>query len=317
VFDVHCSCGETFHAEDSQIGKKLRCSRCGSAVLIERSRPSETVPLITPEVVSARETTAVARDWKSKLANTGATAVAVQKAIEVWKGFRLHPRVLRMVVALAVIVAFLAVYMWFGPSDQQGGSSSATRTPSPSQQAAAHGVVGSPNAATLTRPSAPVVPPPPPCAVGNHPERPRTGARIYADEGTSGYCGLKISNSTDGDAAVRLLWSGTESTARFAYIRAGDSYAFTNIEPGSYELRWDTGEKWVESCLMFLNNNAYSAFDRSLNFRIAWDAEGTEGCNGHKVTLYEVPGGNISKVGISRAKFLEGLAASPQAGGLP
>lgn len=313
MLDVHCSCGETFHAEDSQIGKKLRCWRCGSAVLIERSRPSETAAFITPEVVEARAISSRAGGWKSKLAKAG----GIEKAKEVWEGFRLHPRVLKMAAALAVTMAFLAVYLWFGSSDQ-GGSSKAKRAPNLSQQAAAHGVAGNPNAATLTRPIAPVVPPLPPCAVGKLPERPRTGARIYADEGTSGYCGLKVFNSTDGDAAVRLLWSGTENTARFAYVRSGASYAFTNIEPGNYELRWDTGEGWVGSCLMFLRDNSYSTFDRPLAFTVGWNEEAQEmGCHGHKVTLYEVPGGNISKVGISRAKFLEGLAASPQAKGLP
>ena len=314
MFDVHCSCGETFHAEESQTGKKLRCWRCGAAVLIERSRPAEPESFLTAEVVEARAISSPAGGWKSKLAKVG----GLEKAKEVWEGFRLHPRVRRMVLALAVTVAFLAVYVWFGPSDQQGGSSRATRAPNPSQQAAAHDVAGNPNAATLTRPIAPVVPPPPPCAAGKLPERPRTGARIYADEGTSGYCGLKVFNSTDGDAAVRLLWSGTESTARFAYVRSGASYAFTNIEPGTYELRWDTGEGWVKSCLMFLNNNAYSSFDRPLAFTVGWNEEAQEmGCHGHKVTLYEVPGGNISKIEISRTKFLEGMAVSPHAGKLP
>ena len=300
MIEVRCSCGEVYHAEDSHLGKSLRCWKCGTILNVERPRPLVPAPPSSPPVIYPPPSPV---DYSPAKARSGIRRAA-QRLRERWQGFDLDRRVVALLAVLVVVVVTLAIVSWMGNPD--------TDSPRGNRGQSAVPLVKASPSSSQGIPSAPVqiqIPAAPPCAEGRQPQRPYTGARIKPDEGTSGFCGLKISNGTDGDAAIRLLWSGTGRTARFAYIRSGETYAFTTLEPGSYELRWDTGHEWISECLMFLQDNSYSTFGRPLKFSIESNAEAqTMGCDGHKLTLYAVPGGNIDKVRISREKFLEGLA---------
>src|SRR5208283_5533582 len=45
VIDVHCGCGATYHAEENQVGKSLRCTKCHTVLTIQsvNAHPPEKV----------------------------------------------------------------------------------------------------------------------------------------------------------------------------------------------------------------------------------------------------------------------------------
>jgi len=314
VIDVRCPCGckQIFHADEFQIGKKIRCPHSGQIVVIERPQSS----------YKPREPSAVT-SWMPNppsaspphAPSTVSTAVSGVSGLR-RRAFQLGRPVKAALVALLLLAVGIVTYILTAPPDEvvhtaavataQSTRGPQDRSPSPPQSAPSH-ISGDLGAGYVPPPERRLLPPKPACAVGESPERFYTGYRLEPDTGTAGQCSLRIYNGSEGDAAVRVLWSGTEATARFVYIRSGEACTFRDVEPGSYDLRWDTGEDWIPRCGYFLRDNAYSTFGRPLDFSVRWDSEDQVPIyHGHKVTLYVVPNGNIEKQPIDRAKFLEG-----------
>jgi hypothetical protein len=167
-----------------------------------------------------------------------------------------------------------------------------------------------PASATAAAPDMAAPPVVPPCAQGQEAERPLTGHRVEPDAGVGGHSQLEISNGTRYDAAVRLL-DIFHRTARFVYVRAGDSYTIGSISQGTYYLRYTTGSDWVAACRSFEGDANYGQFEQYLVFTDAvYDDLGRAeyGATTYKATLNPVPFGNARTKEIDRATFLEGDA---------
>lgn len=39
MIDIRCACGQGYHAEESHIGRSLRCWKCGAILSVERGAP--------------------------------------------------------------------------------------------------------------------------------------------------------------------------------------------------------------------------------------------------------------------------------------
>jgi DNA-directed RNA polymerase subunit RPC12/RpoP len=272
VIEVHCPCGQTFHADESQVGKKIRCPYSGHVLMIERSRP-----------ISKREQIEVESVTPSDIEPPNPVLVRLKRRLR-WR--------YRLIVGLgAVVVVGLAVWLGGGkhqpPNEEPHTSKYA---PAPVQP--------------LSEPAPALIPP---CAAGQQPRRLDSGQRVEPDTGQRGGCPLEVGNGTDGDAVVRVVWEGTDRTARFFYVRAGEKYKLGNLQPGKYEVMWETGQEWVQSCMDFLQGGAYSRFEGSLSFTMGWSKQRQQPyCEGVGVTLYAVANGNIAKAQIDRAEFLRG-----------
>lgn len=319
MIDIKCRCGETYHADESYIGRSIRCPKCATVNRIERSLPvhssyksgTEPVPVSTVETHPAkhvsRSTFGLSRQMKAAIVAS----------------------VLLGVVGIAVVLNRL----WPDSSKKMSVESSSTPKMSvaPSPTAQPHDIQPplleptppnpnpwrqSGNLPTVLSSPDNAAPFPTtnqadqqltisPCAQGQQVERLLTGARIEPDGEASGLSELSVSNGTRSDAAVRLVNGSSGNTARFVYIEAGHQYTLTGIEPGSYTLRFISGKEWVPACRDFLDAE-YFEFESPLVFKNVIIDNDKEEYDTIRVTLNPVPRGNVRKRAIDRKRFFEG-----------
>jgi len=144
------------------------------------------------------------------------------------------------------------------------------------------------------------------------PERPAvslpTGTWVLKPRGIRGRGVLRIQNGGDLDSAVKLV---TVSIPRkvlwIVYIRAHEERTVRGIEFGTYLLRFALGRDWDVDTRKFAQNAWFYQAGRQLAFT---ETEPTEDQRGEytelRVTLNEVIGGNLPRVGITETVFNEG-----------
>jgi len=329
MIDVRCPCGLTFHAEESQIGKKLSCWKCGTVVPIEKPTPAP-ISMREPVVVDVRP------------------AANARKVVERATGFRAKvwsPRIgaafgVFLAVAVALWVASLTIFSthhdlphkgpaikspaaaagtWVqpksqvpsrstGPTGREGTDASHRQRERSSSGEASAGL----RALAVTKlprleasASARVLIPP--CAVGQQSYEPLTGELLgrTADGYGSGRCRLTVINGTSGDAAVRLADYLTGATARFFYIRARDTYTVIGVDGGFYSLMFEAGSDWIPACRGFLRGENAQEFDKPLSFEVTWFDWGYK-VSHLTVTLNPVPHGTVKTHAIDRRRFFQG-----------
>jgi hypothetical protein len=128
------------------------------------------------------------------------------------------------------------------------------------------------------------------------------GTDITPPQGPSGLGALTISNYTGGDAAVKLKNASGGYTARFVYVCSRSDVTVSSIAPGSYVMQFATGRAWDATGQSFQRDRSFSAFDTNLAFSERPTDDGVI-YSSQKVTLHEVPNGNIRKKAISAAEF--------------
>jgi hypothetical protein len=144
------------------------------------------------------------------------------------------------------------------------------------------------------------------------PERPAAflpnGTWVLAPRGTRGRGVLRIQNGSDLDSAVKLVSVDVPRKVFWiVYIRAHEEKAVDGIAVGTYLLRFALGRDWDTEARKFLQNTWFYQAGKQLVFT---EAEPTEDHAGEytelHVTLNEVLGGNLPRVGITEAQFNEG-----------
>jgi hypothetical protein len=327
MIEVHCPCGETFHAEESQIGKKIRCWKCGAVVPIERPRPAP-LSRVEPEPLEAR---AVGN---------------VKTAAEVVIGFKKRVWSIRITAAVGILAA-VVVAIWVisittvSPNTKHSPASPGRKSPAAAAEpslvererpavprstpllnrnivppgkrhrpssAEASGANAMPPLAGALASSRVVIPP---CAVGQEIDRPFTGDSLEdagaKDPSSDSY--LEILNGESEDAAVRLADFSTGKKVRFVYIRAGDTFSITGIDPGMYSVLFESGRDWVPACRGFIRGQDIQEFDKPLEFNVRAQVNdsgvevfSTQG----SITLYTVAHGNAKIHAIDRNRFFRG-----------
>jgi len=282
-----------YHADESHLGRNLRCPICGTINRIERDGALRSSQTTVDQVVSVADERAgghVARSasgsrWKTTTLIGGA-ALAVFALVLIWVALRPMPRA---GVAPAAPPAAAEQYATSPPTEQRKQVAPSASTPlmqlRPDSRANSSQPSLNPfeNVVSPTKDDADQRAVVPPCAQGQQPVRLPTGTRIEPDGDTSGPSELTVSNGTTSDAAVRLVKRDSGNTARFVYIEAGDAYELTGIEPGTYRLRFVSGRKWVPACRDFLDAD-YFEFESALVFE-----NGEEDYTTMHVTLNPVP----------------------------
>ena len=304
MIDIHCPyCGSLYHADESHVGKSLKCQKsdCGRIFQIE---------IQSRQVLADRQPVEV-RPYSASA--SGPVAVSIPAVEAKPQGVTRSGRVLigvgigliGFLLAVFLFVVKTAVYEDSAPQTGAGVPASVDLKPIPPLKLAP--LKSFPPLQPLNLKPIPYAKLFPPCALGHQPERLVTGERIEDDEGVSGRSELKISNGTSHDAAVRVVDNATSRTARFFYMQVGDEYILEGIEQGAYQIRWASGFDWVPACKDFLREAGYSEAARPLWFKVELDDYGREiSATRHNVTLYVVPGGNLGKRAIDRKRFLEG-----------
>lgn len=139
-------------------------------------------------------------------------------------------------------------------------------------------------------------------------QRPLNGAYLEPPRLTQGHSSLVVENGTAWDAVVKLVKQevGSRITARFVYVRHGESVLLTDIEPGDYILAWCCGADWDAVVMQFSQLVGCFADDKTFTFSetITTSREGTSiEFTEARVTLHEVINGNLRKRSISQEEF--------------
>lgn len=308
---MKCPSDGTLHyAEESSIGKTIRCRTCGKNLTIEvRDEPpvTEIEPPLTakePEAAEPKAEPGAEPSVKPPAPRPPKPEPKDEKA-DSEQAVRWTYAVVGAGLGALVVVLFAALW-WSKPSRVSGPEQSAGVSGGSSQSSsgdaeraleerAARRSRGEADSAGEGDSGGAL----PPCARGQQATRLTTGERIEPDGPQSGQSNIQVMNGSDLDAAVRLVDSTTGKTERFVYVAAGHTFALEGIQTGSYLLRFELGSGWITACRGFLRHSVYGEFSDPLVFldgRIRF----------YTVTLSTAVGANTRTRRIGRARFLQG-----------
>ena len=263
MLTIRCQCGELYHAEESHVGRAIKCRRCDQIVCIgtESSAPS------SPRAVEAD------------------TPIGGRTVLALWS-VPWWAKVALASIALLTMLLFAARFFTHENEQQQP----VTLVPAPQ-----------PPAEIELKPTpVPKSPPPPtPKAVVN---RLTTGTNISIPQGPLGRGKLRIQNGTSYDAAVELVEAETNTTRRFVYIKAREETSLGTIAPCQCRLLFALGTDWDRAAEQFRDDTSYFVFDDSLRFNET-KTEGKDRWMEVSVTLHAVPEGKAKLTRLSKQDF--------------
>jgi curved DNA-binding protein CbpA len=145
-----------------------------------------------------------------------------------------------------------------------------------------------------------------------NPVRLANGARILADQRPFGLGKLTIVNSSDQDAAIKLVQVGTTAAYRYYYVRSGAEYTIGRISPGTYQVFVRTGVDWDRSARRFRFNEELYTFMQPNSLFEFTEEEDTDGTwyTTYSVTLHAVTGGNLLRRSLSEEEFGDDLSGT-------
>jgi len=108
---------------------------------------------------------------------------------------------------------------------------------------------------------------------------------------------FKIMTSGDSHYMVKLEESGTSKTVLTVFVRAGQN-AEIKVPLGSYAVKYASGRKWYGYKDRFGPDTVYSKADQNFQF-----SQNGNRISGYSITLYPVPGGNLSTSKINPNDF--------------
>ena len=129
-----------------------------------------------------------------------------------------------------------------------------------------------------------------------------TGSQIQPPSRAGGRGYLDVTNGTSRDAAVKLVDIGSGTVLRFVYVKANDRVRLDGIEPGSYRVRFATGQDWDTAARRFRREPGYTEFRDPFDFRETRTVEGIRYTT-EEITLNAVRGGNAPSNTIDESRF--------------
>lgn len=254
MITIRCTCGETYHADEQHIGRRIRCHRCGKVLeVVTASRPQDLVG--------------------SQARSGSSPAKPLDTSAEAYPRRTSKPATSRWMVAASLAGLFLlswGVYHIVNLPQE--------RIVTPSVR---------PPALPVPPPTTTVQPLLPPCQ-SEAQSRPRSGAEL-GGRYRGGLGRLRVANGTDLDAVAVLIDDATEGPRRAIFIRSGESGAMTSVPPGRYRLRFQLGSEWLAE-RRFCRTRGTSEFDGPFDFEEVESVTGTR-YSTYEVTLHTVPEG--------------------------
>ena len=330
MLKLRCTCGETYHSDETYIGSSILCRRCDNLIPIRHL--------------------ASLLDGKSFPQNPGPSSFGPKIG-----GIRSRKLMSPIFAAvLVVVVATLVVLKASAPkqSSETSGQSSTTsehvstenqsttpaeRTPTKSTDrppGADHDNRENPSSAPrriepLKEPSTiasridptdlmdrdgpqakRIRPMPPSEMEPNNPRSLALGATPFGPGIASGHSTLLVKNGTDTDAMVRVIELGlTAQMVRNFYIPAGRNFTSESVPPGNYVLRVALGKDWNDSQRHF---NYRQSFKETQPFEISETTNVEQTAGGlvthtrfdeMSITLHKVANGNFQSHPISEEQF--------------
>ncbi len=268
MITVKCACGETYHADEQHVGRRIRCGKCGTLleiVAVPRGRDvvgSKAQADSSPQGPSVRPGEVRPRS----------------PSRPTWRGWPVVAGV------FGIVLIFWVAYRMNQPRGQPSG------TP-PRPEAVSEPSVPPPS---VTGPSAS---PPPVAKLGI---RPLSGTELCRRHG-SGLGRVRIDNGTGYDAVALLVDCATDSARRAIFIRAGEAASINSVSPRRYHLRFQLGSDWLAE-RRFNRVLGTSEFDEVLDFKET-EQDGATNYHTFEVSLQPVPQGNALTHEIPDERF--------------
>lgn len=312
MFDIHCpSDGTVYHADESHLGKSIRCQKCGAILKVEKVLHT---PLVQPGRQSVRPVYDPERVKHSASSESTNKSRLLSVAWDRLKLYMLGVTIAVVVVAVAWLLIFMLPQFHLLKSSPLPVKTAPVVTdfkPIPLMKA--------PEFKPLSIPK-PLRPLPklmqlapielrPTCAIGQEPERLPTGEDVEPEQEAIGECRLIVKNGSGHDAAVRLMDFDSGQTIRFVYVRSGDSYPILGIGDVTASVRFETGADWIPACKGFIKGQDIEEFDDLIRFRVRTDEDEdsiTTYSTHASLTLNPVIGGNAKTHRIDRNRFFQG-----------
>lgn len=127
------------------------------------------------------------------------------------------------------------------------------------------------------------------------------GQHIQPAIRTSGRSWLDVVNGTSRDAVVKLV-DGTNTAVRFVYVVANNRARLEGIEPGSYRVRFASGQDWDSAGRRFRRDPAFTEFRDPFDFTVTNLGTMIQYTTG-EITLNPVRGGNAPSNSIDEGRF--------------
>lgn len=316
MLNLTCTCGETYHSEESHVGSSLLCRKCGTLIPIKR--PASLL------------------DGRSFEQSRGPSTFARRI------GGSRSRKLVFSVFACVLVVVIASLIVLKAPRPKQSSRTSNQSTPPgepvgtenqprtrpernptkandrPQQERQANRAAIS--AASRMEPAGLVdrgeprlKKENPQLASAVEPSNPRRlplGAAPFGPGVTSGHSTLFVKNGTDTDAMVRVIALGsTPQMVRNFYVPSSRSFTSKFVPPGNYVLRVALGRDWNDSERRF---NFRQSFEETQPFEMAetTNVEPTsDGTVTHtrfermSITLHKVLNGNFHSHPISEEEF--------------
>ena len=282
MIDVTCpQCSAVYHSEESHVGKRLRCARCGSLVpILSVARNIVSQPTSAPSAPQVHPASGTKTATGFKPLHKTWTAVAILLALS--------------------SVGLILHFRHTGTASVSDTVNGATKHQPSQQESHPEWTVVAEEPIPNSDKTNPL-PDPRPDEYNSLP----TGSRIERDVGTAGHGELNVEDGGEEDAVVRLSRTDSDETARWFFVKAHSTAHMHGIPVGSYRLTYTTGLNWLEAEDAFSWHPTYSEFERSFDFKEQRDSEGVQ-YKSISVTLHSVPFGNVHTKTISREEFLKG-----------
>jgi hypothetical protein len=117
---------------------------------------------------------------------------------------------------------------------------------------------------------------------------------------------LTIKNGLSLDAAAKLIDKQNNLCKAYFYISSGSPFTLTGVPDGNYRLLFGIGEDWDQATEFFTRNQAFSEFNKPMDFVTFQEQRGDSIYKNYtvmEVPPHPVPGGNIRTHSISEKEF--------------
>jgi hypothetical protein len=315
-------CGRgPYHADESQIGKSIRCTKpgCGEIITIawQDARYTTSGQKIQCENARQARSDKATKYWK--------------ESTEIKKTASKRPFVFTS-LAIVILVLLLTGYFLGTRKNVSGSNSGVTGIVEQAKPTSAPTTDSQPPTYLTFDDIDPTSPPsskkkiykttkqsgeeesrqmnPPEVAKHSNPttihpvNSPPTGTQIIPDLATSGNGILVAKNGTSLDAYVMVVSLNGQRRVREHSIQANDSDTLDHLDPGSYRVVFATGLDWDSKNERYKQYASYFEFGSILDFHEYKDSEKIH-YERHTITLYPVLNGNVKARHLSETEFHE------------
>jgi hypothetical protein len=270
VITLHC-CGEKYHADEQHVGRKVKCRKCGRVLTIEAVVPTQGASSVRRGPFSIAQDLGRQSLWHTATSRTT------------------NPMVIAKIATGGVVLAGVLVWAIIAglPDGKSKSAAKSLESPATVPTAVEPQLVTPPERPTVSLPN---------------------GTWLLKPHENRGHGVLRIQNGDDFDSTVRLVTASIPRKLFWViYIRAHEEKTVSGIAAGTYLLRFALGRDWNADTRRFLQNVWFYEAGRQLDFTETTPTEERPGeyIKFH-VTLNEVIGGNLPRVGITEAVFNEG-----------